>query len=190
MSNIDFQNGFICGMATKGLVRSGDYYMPRIYNDEGVYSYFYIDFNRSVMPFSLGMWNESIVVHDSEQLTVTKVEKVSEGLYKVYCDISDKVHGITVINKKTSRLRFGSTGEQMSVFSTHMFVSGIASYDSSLYLYDTENFPDFGSEYTTTENEAVTLSDAFALDTISESAAFSPPLLNTTVTETHSVVLT
>ena len=74
MDQISYQNGFICGMATKGLIRSGQLYQPVIWNDEGVYDYFYIDFRRALEPFSLGMWNESIVVHDNEQLTVTGVE--------------------------------------------------------------------------------------------------------------------
>lgn len=74
MDQISYQNGFVCGMATKGLVRSGQLYQPIIYNDTGVYDYFYIDFRRALEPFSLGMWNESIVVHDSVQLEVSGIE--------------------------------------------------------------------------------------------------------------------
>ena len=60
-------------MATRGLVRSGQPYEPRISNDPGEYNYFYVDFRQELQPFSLGMWNASIVVHDSVQLTVTGV---------------------------------------------------------------------------------------------------------------------
>lgn len=82
MSDIDFQNGFICGMATKGLVRSGELYKPIIWNDEGVYSYFYIDFRRAMEPFSTGVWNESVVIHDSEQIKATNVSsKMSVNPY-------------------------------------------------------------------------------------------------------------
>lgn len=140
MDQISYQNGFICGMATKGLVRSGQLYQPIIYNDAGVYDYFYIDFRRALEPFSLGMWNESIVIHDSVQLSVSKVVEVSYGVYKVYCDIRDKTHGITVINKKTSRLMFASTGERVPVFSTHMFVEGQDKYLDGGYMYDKSNF--------------------------------------------------
>lgn len=136
MDQISYQNGFVCGMATKGLVRSGQLYQPIIYNDAGVYDYFYIDFRRALEPFSLGMWNESIIVHDSVQLAVTQVSEVSFGVYKVTCDISGKTHGITVINKKTSRLRFASTGERVPVFSTHMYISGVLSYVDGGYIYD------------------------------------------------------
>ena len=74
MSDIDFQNGFLCGMATKGLVRSGELYKPLIYNDSGVYSYFYIDFRRAMQAFSTGMFAESIIIHDSSQINVTNVQ--------------------------------------------------------------------------------------------------------------------
>ena len=83
MSNIDFQNGFVCGMATKGLTRSGEYYKPIIWNDSGEYSYFYIDFKKSMEFFTLGMFNESIIVHDSEQLPVKGIENISPSVYKI-----------------------------------------------------------------------------------------------------------
>jgi len=68
VSDIDFQNGYICGMATKGLVKTGDPYEPKVWNDSGEYSYFYIDFKQSLSDFSMGMLTESIIVHDSVQI--------------------------------------------------------------------------------------------------------------------------
>ena len=56
-------------------VLSGAVYEPVVYNDEGVYSYFYIDFLKAVAPFSLGMWNESIIIHDGAQVPVSNVEQ-------------------------------------------------------------------------------------------------------------------
>lgn len=69
MSNTDFDNGFACGVVLH-IVRSGDMYQPVCRNDSGIYSYFYIDFRRAMMPFSLGMFNESILVYDSVQIRV------------------------------------------------------------------------------------------------------------------------
>ena len=60
---------------------------------------------------------------------------VSMGVYKIYCDLTNRPHGITVLNKKTSRLRFAS-GEQLPVFSTHMFILGQAQYLDAGYFYD------------------------------------------------------
>ena len=133
--SIDFQNGFVCGMATKGLIKTGAAYEPTCWNDEGEYSYFYIDFHRALDPFSMGMFAESIIVFDSQQLAATGVEKVSSGVYKVYCNINDMLHGVTVMNKKTSLLTF-KTGSKVSPFSVHFYVLGQASYTIKGYVYD------------------------------------------------------
>ena len=138
MDQTSFQNGFVCGMTAKGLVRSGELYKPTIYNDSGVYSYFYIDFRRTVQAFSLGMFNESVIVYDSQQVSVTRIEQTGTTVYKVYCDITSKIHGITVLNKKTTRLRF-ATGELLPVFSVHMFIEGQSAFIDGAYVYDPVN---------------------------------------------------
>lgn len=135
MSDIDFQNGFICGMATRGLTRSGEYYKPNIWNDDGVFNYFYIDFKSPLNDFSLGMFLESIIVYDSEQVNITDVELISSGIYKVYANLEDKINGVTVINKKSTLLTFQS-GRTVPVFSTMFYVKGIASYTRKAYVYE------------------------------------------------------
>ena len=75
MDKISYQNGFVCGMATKGLVKSGAAYEPVVYNDAGVYNFFYLDFRRVLEPFSIGMFNESIIVSASSVLPVTDVKQ-------------------------------------------------------------------------------------------------------------------
>lgn len=134
MSDIDFQNGFLCGMATKGLARSGELYQPRIWNDSGIYSYFYIDFGRVVQDFSTGMFNESIVIHDSSQLLATEVTRVNPTTFKIYCDISGRISGVTVVNKATSWLVF-NTGAKVPVFSTFFWIAGLPPA-KRLYCYD------------------------------------------------------
>lgn len=184
--SVDFQNGFLCGMATKGLTRSGQLYQPRCWNDEGIYEYFYIDFRQSMAPFSLGMWNESIVVHDREQLGVPQVGYIAPGIYKVWCDLSGRMHGITVLNKITSLLHFGS-GRVLPAFSTHFFVAGIDAYKNLDYVYDTVRFPaccDVLEENYNLDLAAGSLD----LNEIYETASF--PAITLTKTENHSLVLT
>lgn len=187
---IAFQNGFACGMATKGLVRSGELYKPIISNDSGVYTYFYIDFKRAMQSFSTGMFNESIVVHDSIQLSVTNVEYISNGKYKIYCDIANRVHGITVLNKKTSRLKF-SNEYQLPVFSVHMFIEGQDSYIDGGYYYDDAYFSNASGIYSNTQTEDIdiTLADITECTVPLESCYFSGYKL-THNQETVSVVLT
>lgn len=187
MDKVSFQNGFICGMATKGLVRSGELYKPLIYNDSGVYTYFYLDFRRAMQEFSIGMFNESIVVHDSTQLSVTQITYVSSGVYKIWCDISGRAHGITVLNKKTSRLRFAS-GEQLPVFSVHMFIEGQDSYIDGGYIYESGTF-DTGIHGDVVETiDDLDLWTAIDAGSISENTTFGFSF--GTITETTSVTLT
>ena len=151
----DFQNGFLCGMATKGMVK-GSRYTPIIWNDDGEYDHFYIDFKRGLEGFSSGMLAESMIVHDAEQLLITGFSKVSNGVYKIMCDISGKVSGITVLHKTTSYLKFLG-GVRVPVFSVHMYIEGIASYLKADYMYDSvvyvsnHKYPDttFAQELTT-----------------------------------------
>ena len=184
MSDIDFQNGFICGMATKGLTRSGQLYKPLIWNDEGVYTYFYIDFRRGVEDFSTGMWNESVVIHDSEQIKATAVQFVSTGIYKIFCDITDRPHGITVLNKKVSRLQF-STGERLPVFSIHMFILGQPQYLDAGYVYDKYIYENLDCELEETVSATFWDSNSYEY-----SETIDYPEETFTVSETASVVLT
>lgn len=188
MDKVSFQNGFLAGMATKGLVRSGELYKPIIWNDEGVYTYFYIDFRRAMEPFSTGMWNESIVIHDSEQIKATGIQFVSTGVYKIFCDISDRPHGITVLNKKVSRLAF-SSGERLPVFSIHMFIAGQPAYLDLAYKYDRTDFSPFDHFEVTETIEPLALFDFVVIDEVYETASFDVSF--SSVSENiHTVVLT
>ena len=161
MDQVSFQNGFICGMAAHGLVRSGELYKPTVYNDSGVYTYFYLDFRRTLQPFSLGMFNESVIVYDSQQVAVTRIEQTGATVYKVYCDIASKIHGITVLNKKTTRMRF-TTGELLPVFSVHMFIEGQSAFIDGAYVYDSSNLlvPEFTGASEKTSSSLWTSVDA------------------------------
>lgn len=126
-------------MATRGITRSGLMYAPRIWNDSGIYSYFYIDFKKPMASFSVGMITESFVVHDSVQLTITSIQKVSASVYKIFCDISGKTRGVTVLNKVTSFLAF-ATGEKLPPFSVHFYVAGLVPLMRLAYLYEPATF--------------------------------------------------
>ena len=138
--SIEFQNGFICGMATKGLIKSGVQYEPVVYNDEGVYNYFYIDFKRAVQPISFGMLADSIVAYTTASLSITGVDRLSSSLYKVYCDISSKPNGVTIIHKTPTALYFVD-GKQVPSFSVHFFVSGQPQHINVKYIYEMADVP-------------------------------------------------
>ena len=187
-SDIDFQNGFLCGMATKGLVRSGELYKPIVWNDSGVFSYFYIDFRRAMRAFSVGMMYESIIVADTAQLAPTAVERVSNTVYKITVDLSQCIHGVTVLNKATSLLHF-TNGERLPVFSVSFYLEGMTSYMRTDYAYDHCTMTDgWNPEIVETPYE-LELPGAFSMDEISENITddfWSPSSTNET---TVSVVL-
>ena len=187
MDSISFQNGFVCGIATKGLVKSGAIYEPVAYNDAGVYDFFYLDFKRVIEPFSMGMVSESIIVSASSVLPVTDVEQYSDTVYKVFCDISNQPKGVCVTNKKSTRLHFWN-GEPVPAFSVWFSVAGQANYIDAGYLFDKCDFTTFNTA--TSENENVVLSDAFSIDEISERTTFSPTILSATTAENAAVTLT
>lgn len=187
MSDIDFQNGFICGMATKGLTRSGDSYKPLIWNDVGVYTYFYIDFKKSMDDFSIGMWNESCLIFGITGITVTNVERVSASIFKVYANIANLIYGVVILNKKTSVLTF-SNGEQLPAFAAHFYVAGIAPYIQLKYCYEKAVWGNRVFFSNATEVTDVDISaGSVDIEEISESATFVMPY--TSVTETPIVTL-
>ena len=74
-------------------------------------------------------------MYDSEAVPVTGIEYVSNGLYKVYCDISDKTRGVTVVNKKSTLLTT-SNGYMLPVFSVIFYVEGLDTYIRRAYVYE------------------------------------------------------
>ena len=129
----DFQNGFLCGMATKGLIKTGVAYEPTVWNEEGIYNCFYIDFHRALAPFSEGMLDESIIVHDTVQIEIVGFDYVSSGVYRIYADLSGKTHGVTVLNKASTYLRFAN-GAKVTPFSAMFYVEGLNKYGKEYWI--------------------------------------------------------
>lgn len=150
MSDIDFQNGFLCGMATKGMLRTGQQYEPKIWNDEGVYDYFYIDFKQGVQDFSTGMLKGSIILYDSVEIAITGFERISASVFKVFANIANRPSGVTMTNKKTTLLIF-SSGRKVPPFSVHFYVAGQAPYIPLVYAYDVADFSDQFTPYDVSE---------------------------------------
>lgn len=162
-------------------------YAPTIWNDSGVYTYFYIDFKQELTPFSVGMFNDSIIIHDSVQILATEVTYVSPGIYKVYCDLNGKTYGITVLNKVTTLLSL-ITGEPLPTFSIHMDVNGIVAYTRLKYAFDSVNAKDIWLCENIAEDPEVFFWEAIALDEVYESTNIIT-LITTTQTENASVIL-
>lgn len=183
MSEIDFQNGFLCGMATRGLSKSGNGYVPACWNDTGVYSYFYIDFRRVMSAFSLGMFNESIIVYDTEQIPVTGVTAVSPGLYKVHCDISSHKYGVMVINKVSSYLNFVNSAV-VPAFAVRMLIDGQPIYFRMPYMYEIFNYTGCWAS-SITESSLISMFSMISVDAVYESTVYTTP--ESTITEATDI---
>ena len=184
MDSISFQNGFVCGIATKGLVKSGAIYEPVAYNDAGVYDFFYLDFKRVMEPFSIGMFKESIIVSAAEVLPVTDVEQYGDTVYKVFCNISNQPKGVSVSHMKSTRLHFWD-GTQVPVFSEWFSVAGLASMLDAGYFYEKAQIDEV---MTATENSNFVMLTPIVIPPISETANITGPDL--TATENVNIVLT
>ena len=183
MDSISFQNGFVCGIATKGLVKSGAIYEPVAYNDAGVYDFFYLDFKRVMEPFSIGMFKESIIVSAAAVLPVTDVEQYSDTVYKVFCNISNQSKGVSVSHMKSTRLHFRD-GTQVPVFSEWFSVAGLASMLDAGYFYEKAQIDEV---MTATENSNLVMWTPIVIPPISETANITGTDL--TATENVNIVL-
>ena len=189
MSDIDFQNGFIVGMATRGVTRSGLMYEPLAWNDNGVFSYFYLDFKHPMAAFSAGMLTESIIVHDSVQLQITGFEKLSTSVFRLFCNVDGKVNGVTVLNKATSLLSFAS-GAKLPPFSVHFFVSGIVSYIRMKYAYETIVLGRHLAYDRIDENAVINNTTDITIAANGDSTVFSVPVCASGATEAVLIAFT
>ncbi|MFI3115567.1 MAG: hypothetical protein R3Y12_05455 [Clostridia bacterium] len=145
MSDIDFQNGFICGMATRGLVKSGQSYEPLVWCDVGNYDYFYIDFYKAVSPFTLTMLTSSIVVRTLSNKEIIRFEKISNSVFKIYCDISDGSRGVIMTNHSQSYLNFTS-GIRVYAFVITFYPTGMEYNTDLAYVFDDVNYTNVNQE--------------------------------------------
>lgn len=184
MDRISYQNGFICGLAAKGLTHSGQLYQPVIYNDDGQNSYLYMDFRRAMQSFSMGQLSESLIIYDNAPIGITGFEKVTETIYKIFAALDRHPHGITVINKSASRLRFAN-GDVLPPFSVHAFITGQTSYIDGGYYYERLQFERLAASCS--ENSVLLLNEPISTGVLSEAVFFST--LPATVTEASAITL-
>lgn len=114
-------------------------YRPVAWNDEGEYSFFYLDLLEPLADFSPAQFMECIMVYGNKgKIDITNVDKVSDTILKVYCDINDQTSGIQVYGKVFSWLSF-TNGKAMPEFTVAFNVSGLATTVSLAYVYDVAN---------------------------------------------------
>lgn len=140
MSEIDYYNGFVCGMATRGMIKSGQSYSPNAFNDPGQTGYFYIEFRQGLNSFSFGMLTESIqVLGLVNAIPITDFEMVSPSRLKIMCSIAGS-ESITVVGKTGGWLSFAAGGK-VPGFSASFTVDGVVSFPKLAYAYELFTVP-------------------------------------------------
>lgn len=114
-------------------------YTPRIYNTEGVYSYLFIDFLRPVKSFSVGQFNDSVIMYGNTELKATAIERVSVNTYKIYVNMMSQNTGIAVAANAKNSLTFVD-GDGVGYFSAVFEVDGL-SIPLSKYIYEGKQIP-------------------------------------------------
>lgn len=109
-------------------------YSPRVWNDPGIYDYFYIDYKRAVGSFSFGRFrNASALVGTTGALIPSNVEQVSPRVYKIHADISQELQ-VRIFSNEGLGLTF-SDGEPIPGFGVSFWVDEAAPHELP-YLYD------------------------------------------------------
>lgn len=131
-----FLAGLSVGRSLKGWSNAGgtDGYAPTVWNDIGVYDYFYIDYMQDVSNFSLGRFlNATIISGATGEITPTNAEQVSGNVYKIYADITNGKQ-VSVFGREERGLRFTS-GEDIPGFEAVFWVDDVKPHQLP-YLYD------------------------------------------------------
>ena len=165
-------------------------YAPLIWNDTGKYNYFYIDFKKTLAPFSMGMFIESSLVYGTAPITVTALEKVNTTTYKVYANITGLLHGVTVMSKSPTRLKLAS-GKELPAFSTFAFITGVSSYIDGGYFYEITQRVEVSSFASAIIDTLIELSlhPSSTITPVYESISIFSKWAPVSITETTTVVL-
>lgn len=183
MDAID-KRSFALGMAVGGRYNANinTRYAPLVWNDPGIYDYFYIDYKRAVGTFSYGRFrNSSALVGTTGELIPSNAEQVTPRVYKIHADISQELL-VRVFYNEGRGLVF-SDGEAVPGFGVSFYVDGNQPYEPP-YIYDCGvlELPEFAAP----EGLAIAYVDVHAISGMADTVAL-PELNDHVTTESASV---
>lgn len=108
---------------------------PAAYNTEGIYDYFYLVFQKDIQPFSVGQFNDSVLMIGSKILTATKVEQVNSNTYRIYVNLSNENLGIVLGSRQNTSLMY-TNNTLVPIFSTILIVEGL-DVPITKYIFET-----------------------------------------------------
>lgn len=131
-----FLAGLSVGKSLKGWSGAGEAegYTPRVWNDPGVYDYFYIDYIRDVVNFSLGRFRHATIISGATgELIPTNAEQISQSVYKIYVNITGAGQ-VSVLGREARGLKFPGN-DDVPGFEANFWVDDETPYQPD-YMYD------------------------------------------------------
>ena len=127
------ENSFLQGIAVGRGMRgrdSADYTAPTCWNDEGIYSYFYIQYPQAVSTITKGQFT---VCHNIfcgfGELLVTDIKIIDSYTIKVICDISSAQNSwVAITNYDNSYIKF-TNGVSVPLYGILFWMNGIAPWN-------------------------------------------------------------
>jgi hypothetical protein len=124
-----FLQGIAVGKSLKGWSSGLGTSVPKCWNDEGVYTYFYIDYHLPISAVSLTMFNLSTrVLCEYGELDVSAIESVNSTTFKVYCDISKATNGWIAVAGYNSSWLYYDSGYAVPEYSAVFWLDGRQTY--------------------------------------------------------------
>lgn len=132
---------------------------PAAYNIEGIYDYFYLVFQKDIQPFSVGQFNDSVLMIGSKILTATKVEQVNSNTYRIYVNLSNENLGIILGSRQNTSLMYANN-TLVPTFSIFLTVEGL-SIPITRYIFETTAL---SKNFNTEDNGNIFLSSFSIID--------------------------
>lgn len=134
-----FLQGIAVGKSLKGWSSGKGSATPTCWNDEGVYTYFYIDYHLPITSVSPSLFRLSTrVLCENGEIEVINVESIDSTTFKVYGDISKAGSGwIAVIGYNSSWLKYDS-GIAVPEYSSVFWIDGRQPWTPG-YLEDSDS---------------------------------------------------
>lgn len=173
------ENSFLQGIAVGRGMRgrdSADYAAPTCWNDEGIYSYFYIQYPQAVSTITKGQFT---VCHNVfcrfGELSITDIEIIDSYTIKVICDISSAQNSwVAITNYDNSYIKFAN-GVPIPLYGILFWMNGAAPWNLG-YI---EEIGILLSKSLTGTDEAQLVFSAGTLTEIAETLTLEPPDFNT-----------
>lgn len=137
-----FLQGIAVGKSMKGWSAGLGASMPTCWNDEGVYTYFYIDYHLPLDALSLPLFRLSTrVMCETGEIPVNDISEYNSTTYRVYCNLRASQNGwIAVVGYNSAWVKYANRHSVPEY--AYVFWVDDAQPWSSGFLADVEALPD------------------------------------------------